>query len=332
MIEDIRDQPHQLVDAIWKVGAADIPQRERSGGLLVCGMGGSAIGADLAAAAIGDRARLPVRAVRGYAPEPWLTADTLVLCASYSGRTEETLCCFEAAGEAGADRVVLTTGGPLARRAREEGVPVIGVPSGMQPRAAVMYMTVGALECAARCGAAPPLKDEIEGAAEVLEAVGRDSEFERIAEALLDTMPVVHGAEATAPAAWRWKTQLNENSKVAAFASELPEANHNEIEGWRWAHEHAPVSAVFLMAESLHPRVTRRMELTASMIEGLGLPVERVEAAGASPVAQVLSLVMLGDLVSVRLAQLGGIDPEPVIYIEGFKDALGGPAAQAPKP
>lgn len=332
MIDDVLAQPHQIGEALWRVDAAHVPRREYSGGLLVCGMGGSAIGADLAAAAIGQRAIRPVRCVRGYEPEPWLTPDTLVLCASYSGRTEETLSCFEAAGEVGADRVVLTTGGPLAERAREEGVPVIGVPSGMQPRTAVIFMTVGALECAARCGAAPSLREEIEGAVEVLEEVGGDPGYERIAESLLDTMPVVHGAEATAAVARRWKSQLNENSKVAAFASELPEANHNEIEGWRWAHEHAPVSAVFLTAEAQHPRVTRRIELTAGLVEGQGVPVVRVAASGDTPVSQLLSLVMLGDLVSVRLAQLGGIDPEPVIYIEGFKDALGGPTGTGAKP
>ena len=220
---------------------------------------------------------------------------------------------------------MLTTGGPLAARAREEDVPVIGVPSGMQPRAAVIYMTVGALECAAICGAGPPLRQEIEAAVPVLEKVGSGSDAERIADVLLDTMPVIHGAEASAAAARRWKSQLNENAKVAAFASELPEANHNEIEGWRWAHDHGPVSAVFLSAPGLHPRVVRRIELTAGLIEGLGITVVRVPAAGEAPVAQVLSLVMLGDLVSVRLAHLGGIDPEPVIYIEGFKDALGAP-------
>ncbi|MBA3299314.1 MAG: bifunctional phosphoglucose/phosphomannose isomerase [Thermoleophilaceae bacterium] len=323
MIDEVLAQPHQLGDALWRVEAAGIAQRDLPGGLLACGMGGSAIGGDLAAAAIGSRAARPVRTVRGYAPEPWLTPDTLVLCASYSGHTEETLACFEAAGEASAERVVLTTGGPLAARAREEGVPVIGVPSGMQPRAAVVYMAVGALECAALCAAAPSLRDEIEGAAPVLEAVGTDGQSEKIAEVLRDTLPVVHGAEATAAPARRWKTQLNENAKVAAFASELPEANHNEIEGWRWAHDHAPMSAVFLTAEGHHPRVARRLELTAGLIEGQGLPVVRVAAPGESAVARVLSLVMLGDLVSVRLAQLGGIDPEPVIYIEGFKDALG---------
>jgi glucose/mannose-6-phosphate isomerase len=143
---------------------------------------------------------------------------------------------------------------------------------------------------------------------------------------------VVHGAEATAAVARRWKSQLNENAKVAAFASDLPEANHNEIEGWRWAHEHAPVSAVFLTSDAQHPRVARRIELTAGLVEGQGVPVIRVAASGDTPVSQVLSLVMLGDLVSVRLAQLGGIDPEPVIYIEGFKDALGGPTETGAKP
>ena len=332
MIDDILAQPHQLGDALWRVEAAGVRSEDLPGGLLVCGMGGSAIGGDLAAGAIGPRARRPVRTVRGYAPEPWLTSDTLVLCASYSGRTEETLSCFQAAGEAGARRVVLTTGGPLAARAREEEVPVIGVPSGMHPRAAVIYMMVGALECAARCGVIASVRDEIEAAAPVLEEVAKGPEPEQIAEALLDTLPVVHGAEATAATARRWKSQLNENSKIAAFASELPEANHNEIEGWRWAHDHGPVSAVFLTADGQHPRVTRRIELTAGLIEGQGIPVVRVAASGESPVAQLLSLVMLGDLASVKLAHLGGIDPEPVIYIEGFKDALGAAPPEPPQP
>ena len=325
MIDDVLAQPVQLGDALWRVEAAQIPRRERAGGLVVCGMGGSAIGGDLAAAAIGARATRPVRTVRGYSPEPWLSADTLVLCASYSGRTEETLACFDAAGEAGAERVALTTGGPLAERARAEGVPVIGVPSGMQPRASVVYMTIAALECAALCGAVAPLREEIEAAAPTLQELAEDDEPNEIARALKDTLPVVHGAEITSAAARRWKSQLNENSKVAAFASELPEANHNEIEGWRWGHDHAPISAVFLTAEGQHPRVERRIDLTAGLLEGQGVRVVRVAARGERAVAKVLSLVMLGDLVSVRLAELSGVAPEPVVYIEGFKDALGDP-------
>ena len=155
MLGEVLAQPLQLGDALWRAQSAGIRPRDLPGGLVVCGMGGSAIGGDLALAALGDRATRPITVVRGYALESWIPPESLVLCASYSGDTEETLACFEAAGAAGTQRVALTTGGTLAELAREEGVPVIGVPAGMQPRAAVVYMTIGALECAALCGAAP---------------------------------------------------------------------------------------------------------------------------------------------------------------------------------
>ena len=322
MIEDVLDQPRQIGEALWRVGAANLKRRDLAGGLLVCGMGGSAVGGDLAAAAIGRRATRPVRTVRGYAPEPWIGPDTLVLCSSYSGRTEETLACFEAAGQAGAPRVVLTTGGPLAERAREEGVPVIGVPSGMQPRAAVIFMTVGALECAALCGAAPPLHEEIEGAAHTLEQVAEEAAADDIARGLHGTLAVIHGAETTAAPARRWKTQLNENAKVAAFASDLPEANHNEIEAWPWLHEQIPTSAVYLSAPGQGERLRQQMDRAADAIEQQGVHVVRVASRGETGVAQVLSLVMLGDIVSVRLAELSAIDPTPVAAIQSFRDSL----------
>ena len=322
MLDDISAQPHQIGDALWRVDAASIPKRDLPGGLVVCGMGGSAIGGDLAAAAIGARAPAPVRTVRSYTLDPWVGDRTLVLCASYSGGTEETLACFDAAGRQGANRVVLTTGGELAERAREQGVPVIGVPSGMQPRAAVVYMTVAALQCAALCGAAPSLQDELEGAVPLLEELVGDDEPGQVAAALKDTIPVVHGAELTAAPARRWKGQLNENANVAAFASELPEANHNEIEGWAHAREHGPFSAVFLGSPDLHPRVLRRIELSSEGLAADGVPVVHVQARGDTPVAQVLSLVMLGDLASVALAELGGVDPAAMDAIEAFKANL----------
>ena len=324
MREDVLAQPHQIGDALWRVEAAKVPEREAPGGLMVCGMGGSAVGGDLAAAAVGRRARRPLRTVRGYAPEPWAGPDTLVLCASYSGQTEETLSCFEAAGAAGARRVALTTGGPLAERARDEGVPVIGVPSGMQPRAAVIYMTVAVLECAAACGAAPSLRAETEGAADTLGALAQDAgEAREIAGALHERLPVVYGAQLTAAPARRWKTQINENVKSAAVSSELSEADHNEIEGWEWAAAHLAPAALLLSAPGLHPRIERRVELTAQLIERTGVPVVRASARGQTPVDHVLSLVMLGDLVSIEMAELAGVDPMPVETIEGFKRQLG---------
>jgi glucose/mannose-6-phosphate isomerase len=333
MLGDVLAQPLQLGDALWRAQSAGIGKRDRPGGLVVCGMGGSAIGGDLAAAALGDRATRPITTVRGYALESWAGPDSLVLCASYSGDTEETLACFDAAGAAGAGRVALTTGGKLAEVARAEDVPVIGVPAGMQPRAAVLYMIVATLECAALCGAAPGLHSEIDTASALLEQLveewgadaGDDSLAKSLARALQGTLPVVHGAGPTAAPARRWKTQLNENAGAAAFWSELPEANHNEVCGWDRGRRLAPLSAVFLEDPDQHPRVHRRIELTAARVEGAGAPAVRVQARGDSRLERVLSLVLLGDLVSVYLAVLDGVDPTPVEPIEGLKAGMAKP-------
>ncbi|HEX8647569.1 MAG TPA: bifunctional phosphoglucose/phosphomannose isomerase [Thermoleophilaceae bacterium] len=320
MLDDVLAQPEQIEDALWRTEAAGIERRPLEGGLVVAGMGGSAIGGDLAHAIAGDRATRPIRTRRGYWLDPWTGPDALVLCASYSGETEETLACYDAARELGAPRVVLTTGGTLAERARDDGVPVIGVPGGMQPRAAVVYMTVAALECAAACGAAPSLRDEIAAAAETLQAIAASPLPQDLAGELIDTVPVVHGAGHTAAPARRWKTQLNENAEVPAFHTVLPEGDHNEVCGY--GTEQARFAAILLTDDTLDPRLKRRIGITAELLAEEGAPVHIVEARGDTPTERVLSLVMLGDLTSVHLAYARGIDPTPVEAIDRLKARL----------
>jgi len=330
MLGDVLAQPLQLGDALWRTQSAGIRPRDRAGGLVVCGMGGSAIGGDLASAALGDRATRPITVVRGYAIESWTPPESLVLCASYSGETEETLACFEAAGAAGAQRVVLTTGGTLAELARQEGVPVIGVPAGMQPRAAVIYMTIGTMECAALCGAAPGLHAEIDTATALLErlveewgpAAGDDSLAKSVARQLVGTIPVMYGASATIAPARRWSSQLNENAGVSAFWTELPEANHNQICGWERGRELAPLSGVFLCDPDQHPRVQRHVDLAAAELERVGAPAIQVHTQGDSRLERVLSAVLLGDLVSVYMAILAGVDPTPAPVLSRLKQQL----------
>ena len=322
MLGDVLAQPQQYEDALWRTESAGIKKREFSGGLVLCGMGGSAIGADLAASAIGLRAQAPITTIRGYELPEWVGPDTLVVCASYSGNTEETLHCFDQGGAAGAPRVAVTTGGALAERARAAGdVPVIGVPSGMQPRAAVVYMTVTALECAQLAGAAPSLRDEIEEAAAVAaQLVAAHDEAKEIAGELLDRLPVVYGGRTSLAAARRWRSQINENAKLPAFYGDLPEAHHNEVVGWH----HAPDSLTALILETSeeHERMARRFDVTEEVLHAAGMPSIRVTARGKSALAQVMSLVLLGDLVSVYLAILRGVDPTPVDEIEGLKRRL----------
>jgi len=329
---DVLALSEHLRDALWRVESAIMQDWDTSSGLVVAGMGGSAIGGALARAALGDHASRPIFVTRAYGLPSWTTPDTMVLCASYSGDTEETLACYESAGALGAKRTVVSTGGRLAEMARAEGVPVIPLPGGFQPRAAVAYMIVAALEVAALCGAGPRLTSEIDVAASHIEQLvaewgpdaPEDSQAKELARGLHGTTPVVAGAGLTSPIAYRWKTQINENAKQPCFWNELPELDHNEICGWEGAREIGRFSAVFLDDSDAHPRLKERMALTERLIADNGAPSFRLETRGQTAIERVISLVLLGDLVSIYLAVLRGVDPTPVTIIEHLKGALAG--------
>src|SRR6187549_3801935 len=315
MLEDVLAIPDHLRDALWRLEGARI-QPADSAGVLVCGVGGSAIGADLAAAVLGDRLSAPLLTVRGAELPSWATADWTALCVSYSGATEETLACFDAAGALGMRRIAVTTGGTLVERARGAGVPVVGLPGILQaPRSSVAYVLVVTAEVAALSGAAPRIHDEIEAAAAGLEARVEElrSRAAAIAPRLTGTLPTMIGAGPTAPAARRWKAQVNENAKLPAFFSELPEADHNELSG------------VLLEDGDAGPGERRRFELTAEAIESQGVRVERISSPGESRTERLLAAVMLGDLVSLLIAEERGVDPLPIDAITELKEALGRP-------
>ena len=329
-LRDIADLPAHLRDAQWRVESAKLSAQDSPGGLVVAGMGGSAIGGALALAALGDRASRPIACSRDYALPPWTTPDSTVLCCSYSGNTEETLAAYEAAGAVGARRIVCTTGGQLADAARGEGVPVIPMPGGYQPRAAVGYMLVVALEVAALAGVAESLHTEIDVAAAHAEQLvsdwgpdaPEDSLAKRLALMLHNTIPQIIGAGLTAAVASRWKTQINENAKVPCFASELPEFDHNEVEGFEGAADLARFSVVLLDDSDLHPRVRTRIGLTQELLESGCAVTERVQTIGETRVERLVSLVLLGDIVSLYLAVLRGVDPASIQSLERLKGSL----------
>jgi glucose/mannose-6-phosphate isomerase len=326
-LDDVLALPDHLRDALWRFESARIAPFDAAG-VVICGMGGSGVGGRLAGAVLGDRLSRPLLAARGYQLPPAVTPEYAVLCVSYSGSTEETLACFDAAEALGVRRVVATTGGPLAEAARRAGVPVIGIPSGLQPRAAVGYKFAIAAEMIATVEGAPGIRTEIDAAAAHLEQA-RDGLIERsaqLADELEGTVPVFYGSDLTAPVAYRWKTQVNENAKQHAFWHELPEMDHNEIVGWNPDAPGPRLSALFLQDSDQHPRERQRVELTAALIEPAAERVIRVETEGETRAARLLWAVMLGDLVSLQLAARRGVDPTPVAVLERLKDELGRPS------
>ena len=330
MLGDILAMPEQLGDALWRVESAAIEPIDTPGGLIVAGMGGSAMGGALARAALADQASRPILQATGYGLPSWITPDTTVLCASYSGNTEETLACYESAGALGARRIVVTSGGRLAEQARGDGVAVIPIPGGFEPRAAIAYLLVSALEVAALCGAGPRLAAEIDVTASHLEGLaaqwgpdaGDDAEPKLLARRLHGSVPVLGGAGLTTAIAYRWKTQINENASMPAFAGELPELDHNEIAGWMGAGSLGPFSAVFLDDGDSHPRLRRRIQLTESFIAPHAHFTGVVCSRGESALERVCSLVLFGDLLSCYLAALNGVDPTAAPPLEELKQQL----------
>jgi glucose/mannose-6-phosphate isomerase len=323
LLDDVLGLPDQLRDALWRIETARLEGAD-SAGLMVCGMGGSAIGGDLAAAAIGDRLTKPLVSIRGYELPSWATPEWTVLCSSYSGNTEETLACFEAAEALGARRLVASTGGQLVDQAREAGVPVIGLPGIFQPRFAVAYMFAIAAEAAALAGVAPRIRTEIDAAAAFLEAQLDQIQAQAagVAGQLGDAVAVVYGSDLTTPVARRWKTQINENAKAPAFAAELPEADHNEICAWSPGSGAERMAAVFLEDCDQHPRERQRFELTAELVADEAATVVRLETVGETRVERLLWATLLGDLVSMEMASQRGVDPAAIVAIDRLKEGM----------
>jgi glucose/mannose-6-phosphate isomerase len=299
----------------------------------ICGMGGSAIAADLVTGAYREVLLRPVTTVRDYHLPGWISDTTLVILSSYSGGTEETLTAASQALERNALCVAVTSGGKLGSFYAAEGVPVVPVAPGMQPQAALLRMMVPLLVLLDRHALTPPLTSDLEEAratvAAAVAAWGPDvpeaeNPAKRLARTFEGRVPLIWGAELTAPLAVRWKGQFNENAKIPAYASALPELDHNEIVGFAGMPEPLAAMAhlVMLRDPRQHRQVQRRFDLTRELVEAHVADVTSISSEGQGALARMLDLVMLGDYVSLYLALLRGVDPGPVEMIERLKERL----------
>jgi glucose/mannose-6-phosphate isomerase len=300
--------------------------------VLICGMGGSAIAGELIAGAYRERLRVPVAVHRDYEIPGWVGPDTLVILSSYSGNTEETLTATMQAYERNCPCVAITSGGKLGSFYAKEGIPVVPLPGGMQPRAALLWLMVPVAVILERTEVLPPLGSELEEAREtiasVIAACGPDVPQEanpakQLAAALHGKVALIWGAEVTAAVARRWKGQLNENAKVPAYWSELPELDHNEIVGFAGMGPLTPMTQLVMLRDPRnHRQIVRRFELTGDLIKREVSGVLSITAEGRGAMARMLDLVLLGDYVSLYLALMRDIDPGPVEVIEALKDRL----------
>lgn len=302
-----------------------------SGGVAALGMGGSAIGADIVRVAL-PRLAVPFESVRGFDLPQWVGRGSVTIATSYSGETAETLACAQDAAARGCPPVCVTSGGTLTSLARAQGWPLIGLPGGLQPRAALGHLLSAAAAVFQAAGLGADLRRQVPEAVDLLReacaelAPDADAAANRaraIAARLDGRLTVVYAGGVLAPAARRWKTQINENAKAQACFSEAPELLHNEVCGWAGAPESAAEAAVVVLVDPRgDERLHRRLELVAELVAGHAGAVEVVETRGRSPLARCLWAAFLGDWTSYYLALARGVDPTPVAAIDRLKSRL----------
>lgn len=334
MLKALWDLPEQCAEAL-RITQEFNPPREYAAvsGIMVTGLGGSAIGGDLLRVYVSGKSRVPVVVNRDYVLPEFVSDRTLVFAVSYSGNTEETLSAYAQARKKQAKIIALTTGGRLKEMAQQDGVPVITIPGGISPRAATGYLFIPTVVTLAKLGMIPDVTGEIgelitnlEGLREKFKPAApvTDNQAKQIARRLFNKIPLIWGAGSTTEVvATRWKGQINENSKAMAYWNIFPELNHNEIVGFEKPEELLnQLEVIILRDQADHPRVQKRMEVSKTIIKDKVSGVTEVWSSGASVLARTFSLTYTGDYVSVYLAALYGIDPSPVKMIDYLKNEL----------
>lgn len=333
MLSLINDFPEMMKRAKTFGPSAPIEATPKIDNIVIAGMGGSAISGDIAAKVVSGVSPVPLSVSRDYSIPAFTSGRTLFFALSYSGNTEETLAAYEAAGSRGARIIAITSGGRLADEAERSGYPVIKIPEGLPPRASMPYLLVPLLASLQKADILKDAAAQIDDAISTLEGLNalcreetpyQENPAKKTASSLKGMFPVILGGPCGGDAAaYRWKTQFSENSKITSISNSFPELDHNEIVNLA---DKLMISQrlkiILLRDDSEQSQMQKRIEVTKKIISKAGGEIVEVWAKGASKLARILSLTYLGDFVSAYLAILNGTDPTPVTAIDELKKEL----------
>jgi len=333
MFSLLRDFPAQVREALVIGRNADI--RLRTTGIrqiVVCGLGGSAIGGDLLRSYLATELRVPFSVNRMYTLPKYVGPDTLVIISSYSGNTEETNAAHREALKRKAKILCISSNGTTAKLAARAHSPFIKIPGGLPPRAALAYSFFPLLLALTRLGFIKSRQKEIKETLALLDTkAGLYTSSDQttnpayvLAERLKHRIVICYSStERFDTVNTRWRGQIAENGKALAFGHVLPEMNHNELVGWKvLEREMREMQVIFLRDKEDHPRVQMRMGITGEVLARYTDRVTEVWSEGEGLLARLFSLIYLGDWVSYYLAILHGEDPTPVAVIDYLKTSL----------
>lgn len=326
---------NQLLEA--KKIAADVDvsmiERKKFEGIAILGMGGSGFSADIIKSLVIDEISIPVEIVKSYSLPECVNKEWLVVPISYSGNTEETISATYQALERKCELLCVTSGGKIEEIARKYKKGLIILPSGYQPRGASGYLFLSTFLVLGKIGIIKVDKKDLSEALDIVKRksglykrnVKSDSNKAKILAAEIgNKLPIVYGINGIlSSVAFRWKCEFNENSKAPSFWAEFPELNHNETVGWERLKE---ISLNFVLIifidKKASDKIRTRIKTTLKLIKGNFHKIIEIPVEGNSKLAKALSTIYLGDIASVYLALLNGINPTPVDKISVLKAEL----------
>ena len=307
-------------------------QRRDFKNIVIAGMGGSALAADMVRVLTAGWLHLPLEVVKGYDLPGFVGEETLVIAVSHSGNTEETLSCYQQALDKKSCLAVMSTGGELIKRANNDNITYAQIPAGTQPRMSTVYHLRGLLKLLQNFWVIDgDLYNQVADSADWLEgeishwtpAVPEKNNLaKQIAKMTIGKTLVIFGGELSWPLAYKWKISWNESAKNLAFSNQYPEFNHNEFIGWSSHPVEKPFTVFDIRSNLERARIRERMELSDRLLSGKRPKAYVLELQGRTLMQQLLWGLVLADAASIYTAILNGVNPGPVHLIEKLKAEL----------
>lgn len=323
MIQIIDDLPEHIEEAV-ELGSSSGYTFEKIKKVMIGGMGGSSIGGELLKTLSFSTSKIPFTIVRDYELPAFVDKKTLSIIVSYSGNTEETLSLLESAKEK--SRVLcVSSNGKVADIAEDEDIPLISIPKGYPPRAAIAYLFFPVLEVLRASKIMKIKEGDIKETVEILTENKETVKIwaEELSGKVKEKLPFIYSIYKFRSVARRWSTQINENSKSLAHWAVFSELNHNEIVGWENPQEILKRSFILVLRDREESeKVERRIEITSELIDEFAGEIKNVYADGNSELAKLFSLIQKGDYLSAYLAENYKVDPLPVKRIQELKRRL----------
>jgi glucose/mannose-6-phosphate isomerase len=322
-------ETHAQIDDAWrnKINVTRIDSRNISA-VLICGLGGSAINGDLLSDFLSDETKIPIIVNRNYDLPKFVNKNWLIIISSYSGNTEEAVSCFEQALELNANIVTLSSGGKVEDIAKHNSIQHIKLKSGFQPRYALGLSFFTLLKIFQELNLINKQDKTVEAISRLWKKKGEEYSKENnlaleIAKKMVGFIPVIYSSEMLSSTGYRFKCQLNENSKLHAFHHVIPEMNHNEIIGWETQKEKQFNSKIIILHDiDYHPQIKKRYFIFSELVASKGVEVIKLSSRGKIFKVRIMDLIYLGDWISFYLALLRGKDPSEIDFIHEMKKRL----------